>query len=78
LLGLAGGVPTRFSLTRGNPVVTVGQWLIAAFAQDDKSIMTHSHRIGSLNLKYGSKGYKIVIALIERGVGLSIANSLFS
>jgi hypothetical protein len=35
LLGLPGGVPTRFSLTRGDPSVAVNQWLAAGFVQDE-------------------------------------------
>ena len=34
LLGLSGGVPTRFTLTRGKPTVRVNQWLVALFVQD--------------------------------------------
>ncbi len=35
LLRLPGGTPTRFSITRGNPSVSVNQWLLAGFAQDE-------------------------------------------
>jgi len=35
LLALPGGVPTRFSVTTGNPLVNVNQWLFSAFAQDE-------------------------------------------
>jgi hypothetical protein len=35
LLGLPGGAPTRFTLTRGQPSVSINQWLLAAFAQDE-------------------------------------------
>jgi hypothetical protein len=35
LLGLPGGVPTRFSIARGNPAVTLSQWTFAGFAQDE-------------------------------------------
>jgi hypothetical protein len=34
LLGLPGGVPTRFTLTRGQPNVNVNQWLASLFIQD--------------------------------------------
>ena len=35
LLALPGGVPTRFSMTSGDPTVHVNQWLFSAFAQDE-------------------------------------------
>lgn len=35
LLGLPGGVPTRFLVTLGGSDVTVGQWLAAGFVQDE-------------------------------------------
>jgi hypothetical protein len=35
LLGLPGGVPTRFLVTLGGSDVTVGQWLVAGFVQDE-------------------------------------------
>lgn len=35
LLGLPGGSPTRFTVTRGSPSVAVNQWLLAGFAQDE-------------------------------------------
>ncbi len=35
LPALPGGVPTRFTITRGAPSVTVNQWLGAGFAQDE-------------------------------------------
>lgn len=35
LLGLPGGVPTRFTITQGAPDVAVNQWLFAVFAQDE-------------------------------------------
>jgi hypothetical protein len=35
LLLLPGGVPTRFSITTGNPSAHVNQWLFSAFAQDE-------------------------------------------
>lgn len=35
LLALPGGTPTRFTLTRGAPSVTVNQWLLAGFTQDE-------------------------------------------
>jgi carboxypeptidase family protein len=35
LLGLPGGAPTRFTLTRGRPSVSVNQWSLAGFAQDE-------------------------------------------
>jgi len=35
LLGLPGGAPTRFTLTRGQPSVSINQWLLAGFAQDE-------------------------------------------
>jgi Carboxypeptidase regulatory-like domain/TonB dependent receptor len=35
LLSLPGGAPTRFTLTRGQPSVSVNQWLLAGFAQDE-------------------------------------------
>ena len=34
LLRLPGGVPTRFTLTRGQPTVNVNQWLAGLFVQD--------------------------------------------
>jgi hypothetical protein len=37
-LGLPGGTPTRFSLSRGNPTVAVNQWTFAGFAQDEWSV----------------------------------------
>ena len=35
LLGLPGGVPTRFAVTLGDSDVTVSQWLLAGFVQDE-------------------------------------------
>jgi hypothetical protein len=35
LLGLPGGVPTRFTITRGDPSVGVSQWLLSGFIQDE-------------------------------------------
>ena len=35
LLSLPGGVPTRFTITQGAPNVTVNQWLLAGFVQDE-------------------------------------------
>ena len=35
LLGLPGGVPTRFAVTLGDSDVTVSQWLFAGFVQDE-------------------------------------------
>ncbi|HKV39668.1 MAG TPA: TonB-dependent receptor [Blastocatellia bacterium] len=35
LLGLAGGTPTRFSITTGNPAVEIHQWTFAPFIQDE-------------------------------------------
>lgn len=35
LLGLPGGVPTRFAITTGDPSAHVNQWLFSAFAQDE-------------------------------------------
>lgn len=35
LLGLPGGAPTRFSMTKGDTVTSVTQWIIAGFAQDE-------------------------------------------
>lgn len=35
LLRLPGGAPTRFTITQGNAVTSVTQWIIAGFAQDE-------------------------------------------
>jgi hypothetical protein len=35
LLGLPGGLPTRFFITRGSSDITVSQWLLAGFLQDE-------------------------------------------
>lgn len=35
LLGLPGGLPTQFTITRGAPDVTLNQWQFAAFVQDE-------------------------------------------
>lgn len=35
LLSLPGGAPTRFSITRGVPSVSINQWLLAGFIQDE-------------------------------------------
>lgn len=35
ILNLPGGAPTRFSITVGAPLVSVNQWLLAGFVQDE-------------------------------------------
>jgi hypothetical protein len=35
LLSLPGGIPTRFTITTGDPLVNVEQWIYFAFAQDE-------------------------------------------
>lgn len=50
LRGLPGGVPTRFSLRRGNPTVTVNQWTFAGFAQDEW--LVRQDLLLSLGLRY--------------------------
>src|SRR5262245_13060185 len=50
LLGLPGGSPTRFSISRGNPSVAVNQWTLAGFAQDEWSL--RHDMLLSLGLRY--------------------------
>lgn len=50
LLGLPGGVPTRFSVTLGNSDVAVGQWVAGVFVQDEWRPRTNLSL--SLGLRY--------------------------
>lgn len=47
LLALAGGVPTRFAVTRGTPAVSVNQWRAAGFMQDSWRVRSN------LSLSFG-------------------------
>jgi hypothetical protein len=71
LLGLAGGAPTRFSITTGDPAVTVGQWLLAGFVQDEWRL--RSNLSLSLGLRYeGQSGPADIISLAPR-MGLAFS-----
>lgn len=50
LLDLPGGVPTRFSIARGNPIVEVNQWVVAGFIQDEWRVRQNLSL--SLGLRY--------------------------
>lgn len=50
LLGLSGGSPTRFSITFGEPQVSVNQWLFAGFMQDEWKL--NPKVLLSLGLRY--------------------------
>ena len=50
LLGLSGGVPTRFTITRGNPSVKGEQWAFASFIQDEWHV--RENVLLSLGLRY--------------------------
>jgi hypothetical protein len=50
LLNLPSGVPTRFSLTIGAPQVSVNQWLLAGFVQDEWRV--HPKVLLSLGFRY--------------------------
>ena len=50
LLNLPGGVPTRFSINRGDPRIKVIQWTFAGFAQDEWHIGKKT--LLSLGLRY--------------------------
>jgi len=50
LLGLPGGAPTRFSISRGDPTVDVMQWAVAGFVQDEWSLRQDT--LVSLGLRY--------------------------
>jgi hypothetical protein len=50
LLGLPGGAPTRFSISRGDPGVAVSQWTWAGFVQDEWSL--RQDMLVSLGLRY--------------------------
>jgi hypothetical protein len=50
LIGLSGATPTRFSITLGSPQVSVSQWLLAGFVQDEWK--TRSKILLSLGLRY--------------------------
>jgi carboxypeptidase family protein len=50
LLNLAGGAPTTYQLTSGNPLVPLTQWRLALYAQDDIKL---AHRFAaSTGLRY--------------------------
>src|SRR5262245_11623502 len=53
LLGLPGGAPTRFSISRGNPTVAVDHWTWAGFVQDEWSLRQDT--LISLGLRYESQ-----------------------
>ncbi|MCI0485057.1 MAG: TonB-dependent receptor [Blastocatellia bacterium] len=53
LLGLPGGAPTRFSITKGNPLVSVNHWTMAGFAQDEWRL--RRNLLISLGLRYESQ-----------------------
>jgi len=71
LLGLAGGVPTRFSLARGNPALTVGQWLIAAFAQDEWRV--RQHFLLSLGVRYEAQTTPTNLISLAPRVGIAFS-----
>jgi len=50
LLGLPGGAPTRFSINRGDPLVSGRQWTLAGFAQDEWRL--RDDLLLSLGLRY--------------------------
>ncbi|HKQ74940.1 MAG TPA: TonB-dependent receptor [Blastocatellia bacterium] len=50
LLGLPGGAPTRFSISRGNSTVAANQWTLAGFVQDEWSL--RQDLLLSLGLRY--------------------------
>jgi Carboxypeptidase regulatory-like domain/TonB dependent receptor-like, beta-barrel len=50
LLGLPGGAPARFSISRGNSTVAVNQWTLAGFVQDEWSLRQDT--LLSLGIRY--------------------------
>ena len=50
LLGLPGGAPTRFSISRGDSTVAVNQWTFSGFVQDEWSLRQDA--LVSLGLRY--------------------------
>lgn len=60
LLGLPGGAPARFSINRGDPLVSGSQWTLAGFAQDEWRL--RADLLVSLGLRYEAQTRRIASA----------------
>lgn len=69
VLGLTGGVPTRFSLTTGAPPVSVSQWLMAGFIQDDWKF--NRKLLFSFGLRYEAQNYPDDAVSLAPRIGLA-------
>jgi hypothetical protein len=70
-LGLPGGTPTRFTITRGQPSIALDQWLLAGFVQDEWQL--RKNLTASLGLRFEAQTAPTDKASLAPRLGLSYA-----
>jgi hypothetical protein len=71
LLGLPGGVPTRFTISRGNPSVGVTQWIVTGFIQNEWRLRQNLSL--SLGLRYEGQNAPADRASLAPRLGLAFS-----